>query len=97
MNCYTALQGLFATDSSLGDDGNIRLVAFYDNEEVHICYSLLVLRLLDMVLLRLQVARQGARAPPPSKFYCDPIEMYMLIVKFFLRHTSDLHFVGRIG
>ena len=59
MNCYTALQGLFATDSSLGDDGNIRLVAFYDNEEVHICYSLLVLRLLDMVLLRLQVACIG--------------------------------------
>ena len=34
MNCYTALQGLFDSDNSLGDDGNIRLVAFYDNEEV---------------------------------------------------------------
>ena len=39
MNCYTALQGLLASDSSLGDDGNIRLVAFYDNEEVRIYYS----------------------------------------------------------
>ena len=35
MNCYTALQGLLASDSSLGDDGNIRLVACYDNEEVY--------------------------------------------------------------
>lgn len=34
VNCYTALQGLLASESSLGDDGNIRLVAFYDNEEV---------------------------------------------------------------
>ena len=34
MNCYTALQGLLDSDNSLGDDGNIRLVAFYDNEEV---------------------------------------------------------------
>ena len=34
MNCYTALQGLLDSEDSLGDDGNIRLVAFYDNEEV---------------------------------------------------------------
>ena len=34
MNCYTALQGLFDSGDSLGDDRNIRLVAFYDNEEV---------------------------------------------------------------
>lgn len=34
MNCYTALQGLLASDGSLKDDGNIRLVAFFDNEEV---------------------------------------------------------------
>ena len=41
MNCYTALQGLFDSDNSLGDDGNIRLVAFYDNEEVQHCTNMM--------------------------------------------------------
>lgn len=35
MNCYGALQGLLTSDDSLEDEGNIRFVAFYDNEEVN--------------------------------------------------------------
>jgi len=34
MNCYGALEGLLTSVDSLEDEGNIRLVALYDNEEV---------------------------------------------------------------
>ncbi|XP_065883030.1 aspartyl aminopeptidase-like isoform X2 [Dysidea avara] len=34
VNCYGALQGLLASIDSLEDEGNIRFVALYDNEEV---------------------------------------------------------------
>ena len=34
MNCYGALEGLLTSVDSLEDEGNIRFVALYDNEEV---------------------------------------------------------------
>jgi len=34
MNCYTGLQGLIGSLDSLGEEGNIRMLTLFDNEEV---------------------------------------------------------------
>ena len=34
MNCYAGMEALLASEASLGEDPNIRMVALFDNEEV---------------------------------------------------------------